>query len=464
MAMTQQARESHIEAALEGLKDLGDQYESIRYPWKGSQPVFKVVQISLDSVLLNPRSHRIKAELESSPKREAVAKDPFGEEAQEEISRLLRQTEDYEALKKDLQEHGQLDAGVVTRSGLLINANTRAVALRDLKEKYIKVAVLPADADEQSIEELEAYLQLRVERKQPYSFPNELLFVEDMRKRGLSEEDLALQLGWAAAREPGELKKGRNRVQQYIRMLAIVREVAKLSNGAVPITYFDGKRQTLQEIDDTYEQTKAKAPDVALKVRSARLLGLVARVGYRELREVDETFLADYLPTGLRENTDFTEVVEKLEQQSPAPASDPDLSLFEDPVPAGPTILDVAPLLGTLLNSHGTEKVILPGKSDTSDRQVVLDGLLNLYNTAVEEYKTDRNAADEVGAPLALVKESIKKVNKAKVVADAVKSDSKFDAAAVSAQLDALDRSIKALRLALKSEQARPALPSETNG
>ena len=45
---------------------------------------------------------------------------------------IAERTEGFEDLKANLGEVGQNDVGVVTRRGVLVNANTRAVALRDL--------------------------------------------------------------------------------------------------------------------------------------------------------------------------------------------------------------------------------------------------------------------------------------------------------------------------------------------
>src|SRR3954467_7240653 len=96
-----------------------------------------VIRVRLDSVVLNPRSHRIKSQLESDPgAKAAIEQDPDGEEAQGRIATLLRATAGFEALKRDLEHRDQRDPGIVTREGRLINANTRAVALTDLGSDY----------------------------------------------------------------------------------------------------------------------------------------------------------------------------------------------------------------------------------------------------------------------------------------------------------------------------------------
>ncbi len=151
--MTDEARHTAIEGALDA-HQAGD--ELLHLPWQDSAADFQVVKLRVDTVLLNPRSHRIRAQLESHPDYKLVKEDPHSEKAQEIIAQILREGEEYEDLKTNLREVGQRDAGAITRGGLLVNANRRVVALRDLNEQYVRVAVLPANATDQDIEQLEA--------------------------------------------------------------------------------------------------------------------------------------------------------------------------------------------------------------------------------------------------------------------------------------------------------------------
>lgn len=186
--ITKAARESAIQAAVEAAKQASTDgtgtAEEIR--WKTDKLVLPVASVALDMVLLSPHSHRIKAQLQSLPQAEqdVVVTDPYGTPAQETIARLLRETPGYERIKSAIANDGQLFAGVLTTGGVLVNANTRAVALRELRERYIKVVVLPADAGPREITELELRLQMEQEVKQEYSFTSQLLFIEDLINSG----------------------------------------------------------------------------------------------------------------------------------------------------------------------------------------------------------------------------------------------------------------------------------------
>ncbi|HZD72211.1 MAG TPA: hypothetical protein VFA45_25830 [Actinomycetes bacterium] len=80
---------------------------------------------------------------------------------------------------------------------VLVNGNTRAVALR---QRYIRLIVLPEDAGRQEIDRLELQLQMQLKFKQDYTFTNRLPAVNDMIGRyHQSYEEIAQALGWSVA-------------------------------------------------------------------------------------------------------------------------------------------------------------------------------------------------------------------------------------------------------------------------
>ena len=95
-----------------------------------------VINISLNNTYLSPHNHRIKAQLESNKeKKESVNNDPYSDKAQNIIQKILEDTEEFDQLKKELEDLGQKEPGLITREGLLINGNTRCAALKKLKSE-----------------------------------------------------------------------------------------------------------------------------------------------------------------------------------------------------------------------------------------------------------------------------------------------------------------------------------------
>ncbi|NED80044.1 hypothetical protein G3I76_08015, partial [Streptomyces sp. SID11233] len=64
----------------------------------------------------------------------------------------------FETLKKDLEEFGQNDPGLVTHHGVLVNGNTRAAALRAIRATSIRVGVLPASFTSRDVSAVELAL------------------------------------------------------------------------------------------------------------------------------------------------------------------------------------------------------------------------------------------------------------------------------------------------------------------
>ena len=172
MPPTETARIAEIAAKV------NESRETHSVPWQNSFLSLPVITLSLDSILLNPKSYRIRAQIESSPRaREREwEQNPLDESLQEIIETILTETAGFRELADNLSEQGQLEPGIVTHAGMLVNGNTRAVALREIGEGYIRVAVLPNSATEAEYTQLEARLQLAREYKQEYTLTNELLF------------------------------------------------------------------------------------------------------------------------------------------------------------------------------------------------------------------------------------------------------------------------------------------------
>ena len=146
--------------------------ERSRLVWKKESVLFDVIRLPLDMVVLNANSHRVKAQLESesAERRKIVHDTPWSDEAQSIIAEIIERTQDFEDILAEMRDPGQREPGVVSRVGVLINANTRVVALRKINaQNYVNVMVLPENALPKEIALLEADLQEKRDVKQPYT-------------------------------------------------------------------------------------------------------------------------------------------------------------------------------------------------------------------------------------------------------------------------------------------------------
>jgi hypothetical protein len=396
MTMTAEARREAVEKAMQAFAEPGSAREAIQLPYKDGQGgPYPVINVPVDAVLFNPRSHRIKAQLESHPERQLVADDPYGDRAQAVIHEILAATEGFEPLKGNLSEYGQREPGVVTREGLLVNANTRLAALRDLGIDYVRAALLPSDADEHAIDRLELELQVQRDFKQDYTFTNELIFINELlNTHGYSEEKAAKALNWAASRDEKELKRGIDRVRQAVRLYASVRYIQSLSQGAIPLTFFDEKRQALIDLDDKYEALKDSDPEGAEHMKNARIVGIISGNFYRELRRIDGDTAVDVLLNRLGEKEVIGDDVDALTAPSPAagddggPTNDADLldpaeaTMEEEP--------DLLPLVTLMAKSYGQDEIELPSGKTVAREALVAEVAESLEEAAEEAQAIDK--------------------------------------------------------------------------
>ncbi|ONI68264.1 hypothetical protein BWI15_35180 [Kribbella sp. ALI-6-A] len=466
--ITTATRESSIQAAVEAAKQAvvagGGTAEELR--WKGSKLILPVASVDLDVVLLSPHSHRIKAQLQSLPQAEqaVVATDPYGSHAQGIIARLLRDTPGYERIKNALANEGQLFPGVLTTGGVLVNANTRAVALRELRGQYIKVIVLPADAGPKEITELELRLQMEQDVKQEYTFTSQLLFIEDLINSGnYTTLEIGRALRPALTTSRRDSKAATDLVEGELRLLGLIREVVSASGGAIDFLYFDDQRQALIEIDQDYQRLKSTNPDEAARIRDAQLAGMIAGVDYRRLREIDSTLLDTYVAPALGESTTLSPHLDVLLAHAavtpPVGAAPAGVSDFfgddENADGESQTVVNGKPSLSViytlLAQTKPEDDVTLPtpeGETVTLPRVVVATELFSGLSTAIENKKRDFRQIDDLTAPMIHLKEAARVLDKAAAAYADVQGRPGFNNSAFRAAVQEYERAAAAFSAA----------------
>lgn len=471
--ITTATRENSILAAVDAAKQAvaagGGTAEELR--WKGDKLVLPVATVALDVVLLSPHSHRIKAQLQSLPQSEQdlVAADPYGAQAQSLIGHLLRETPGFERIKNALANDGQLHAGVLTTGGVLVNANTRAVALRDLRVQYIKGVVLPADAGPKEITELELQLQMEQEVKQDYSFTSQLLFIEDLINSGnYTTLEVGRALRPSLTSNKKDTKAAVDHVEGELRLLGLIREIVSASGGALNFLYFDDQRQALIEIDEDYRRLKSTKPDEANRVRDAQLAGMIAGVDYRRLREIDSNLLDNYVVPALGESSILAPHVDTLLTAdgtggTPATGTPAGVSEFfgddEEDESAGvestatnrgkPSLSGMYTLLA---RTKPDEDITLPSSGTSDDdsvsfpRVVVATELFSGLTTAIENKKRDARQIDDLTAPVVHLKEAARVLDKAATAYVDVKDRPGFARADFEAAVQEYERAAAAFR------------------
>jgi len=461
--LTSEARKDSIRAAAEAATQAVavGQGAASNLRWKGSELVLPESSVDLDIVLLNPHSHRISAQLQSMPedRQELVRRDPYTAEAQKVIAQLLRDTPGFERIKKALENDGQLEPGVLTHEGVLVNANTRAVALRDLRQRYVKVTVLPADATSKEITDLELRLQMEQEVKQDYSFTSQLLFIEDLiRSNNYTTQEVGLALRPDLGGSRADTKKAIELVEKELRLLGLIREVLDASGGVLNFLWFDDKRQALIEIDQDYQKLKTAKPDEATRVREAQLTGLISGVDYRNLRHIDRELLDGYVGEALRENSTLAPYLEHLLTSPAGSEQAPDgLDLLDDDTPVSSERTSLTGLYEVLVRSRDEDNVRLRAASDGAEaaelpRKAIAAGLYGALMTAIDNKQLDSRKLDDLTAPMTHLRDAARAIDRAAAAYADVKDKPAFDHDAFTEVLNEWQRAVA--DLLVKTEPA----------
>lgn len=282
--MDSQIRKNAIQQAL---KDFG-QTDGLYHEVNFREQTIRVPVVTLNPqlLLLNHANFRIHSQVQDSAIADLITSDPQSPEAQKAIENLLAATKEFGALKEQLAEYGQKEPGLISADGLLVNGNTRAVALRQLSSTGMRVAVLPPSADNTDLLIIQSDLQMQRWIHQDYSFTNELLFLEELRDSlHFPIAKIVSSLGW---------KKGRaseKKLEKKFRLLKMIREVRRLSPKPIPYEFFDDKSQILMDLDTDYETLKDRDFERAEKLKFKKLTAMIRGLTKDQVRIIDEGWL-----------------------------------------------------------------------------------------------------------------------------------------------------------------------------
>lgn len=246
--MTESSRRQAIVKALAAYAEKEGTKDTLRVPLRGHLLV-EVVELPLDVPLLNVDSFRIAPQLTDHPRGDFVLANPESDEAQAIVAELIKKVHrNVDQLKENLLDEGQAQPGVITRSGRLINGNTRCVLLRELAREgrgrttTVRVAVLPSDVGNEELLELEMVLQQQVELKDEYRLISELVMIKKLHEAGFTDEAIAKRRRF---RQSGTTTAGQ-KVKDRREVLMLMERARRLPDPAVPLTAFDSDVGQLQ--------------------------------------------------------------------------------------------------------------------------------------------------------------------------------------------------------------------------
>lgn len=241
--MTESSRAQQVLRSLEQYEHMKGSKETLVVPLQRGNAVLPVITIPLSVPVLNAKSFRIAPQLADHPQADLVHSDPFSPEAQRVVTELVRRAHRHADELKEALKDGQDQPGVITREGVLINANTRCVLMRelaaegDLRSDGIRVAVLPADVLNPELFDLEAVLQKQKEHKDEYNLVSELMMLRTLHEEGrMTEQQIARRQRLRKAEE----------VTERFRVLDLMERARHLVEPPLPLRTFARERDKFQ--------------------------------------------------------------------------------------------------------------------------------------------------------------------------------------------------------------------------
>jgi hypothetical protein len=435
--VAQITKAQRIERVEQLLKELNKQpperHEVERLPWGGDPLLCPVIKIPVDEILLNHRSHRVRAQLQDDPQWQSLSNDPHSEAAQRVIEQHVRNArtpQEFAALKDSLLREGQTAPGVMTHEGVLVNANTRAVAMRDFEDpakRYIRVAVLPPTAQPDEMALLELRLQMQKELKVDYSLTNELLFIEELSSdRGLTDGQIARELRIF----PESPRKGETEVRLRLQMLDLIRDMQKIPAEALPLTFFDKiSYEHLRELHRNYHALLQDDPTEARAYMESFLLSIACDVTpVHQVRKIDASFMAGYMLPQLEEDEEIGDYAAKLAAptENGSTSTDAGSKLLTVTADDDQRSIDVKQLIDIV--TRRDKRVEVPGTPVTIERDDVKQAIKGAIITGIKEKRRTDREADKIEAPTEGVKHATREVAQTIEAIRAVADDPDFDA------------------------------------
>lgn len=335
--MTESSRAQQIRRSLEQQQATQGPKETLTVPLQRGSAVLPVVTLPLSVPVLNAKSFRIAPKLADHPQATVVTSDPYGPEAQRIVTELVRSEHRHAGDLKESLKDGQDQPGVITREGVLINANTRCVLMRelaaegDLRAQAIRVAVLPSDVLDPELLDLEAVLQKQKEHKDEYNLVSELMMLRTLHtEANMTEQQIARRQRLSSAKE----------VTLRFRVLDLMERARHRADPPLAIGVFARERDKLQNWKELLKNVNEIERDSGIEAADRHIEGwlasyLLGQDSVHQLRNATEGWVDRHLVDALGQGDALASAIAGSVTTPADPAQDPELG----PTPEGLDLL-----------------------------------------------------------------------------------------------------------------------------
>lgn len=222
--MNAQERKNKIDEIVKG-HHFSQDGKGKRIRYNGDVKVFAEYEIPIDFIVYNVENGRI-ATLVKSYEREHGSLNPENPDDARIIAQFLYDSNDAanKKTKKNIAENGQLETGIITCDGVLVDGNRRVSLMRQItsdltyssgdraKCEKFRAIVLPENADKKEILRLETSYQMGVDEKVGYNPIEKYLHAQDLVDHGFSTKDIAEYMDLESA----------SKVTEYLEVMKLI--------------------------------------------------------------------------------------------------------------------------------------------------------------------------------------------------------------------------------------------------
>jgi hypothetical protein len=277
--------------------------QSMFIAYDGKVQTHELYRVPIELLFHNIRNGRFRAELLAREEQLKRKLDSTKEKDAVEIRQLLlgQNATETDALKKDIMKNGQLEPGIITFDGAVINANRRLAILQTLynetredKYRYLIVGILPPGVDEVDLWKIEAGLQFGRDFRLQYGGVNELLKLREGENQGLTDKDISLALvGRFTEKQVRQKLDILNLIDSYLEFIGKTKEYHLITEGQ-DLEKFNSLHNNV--ITPLKNKSGKKKKDIA--ELTAIAFSLINKTNLthwniRELRDISLNFKAD---------------------------------------------------------------------------------------------------------------------------------------------------------------------------
>lgn len=193
--------------------------------YKNERKTMDVFDIPLECLIFNQHNGRISTFVKTYEKQHSPI-DATTEEGKKLIADFLWKSKENrnKVTQQDLKEKGQLEYGIVTADGVVIDGNRRFMLLEENRRKYreatayFKAIILEdtLESNKKEIMKLETTYQMGVDDKVDYNPIQKYLKCDDLIKQGFTVDEIAKMMGEKASE-----------IKEYLSILKLMDEYLK---------------------------------------------------------------------------------------------------------------------------------------------------------------------------------------------------------------------------------------------